>query len=244
LSSGGGEAPPPPPRARPKLAPTPDPTPVPSNAKALKIISDFGSAVGGLQAVNQIASYDAKGIMTSSRYDEAEANVYAARQFPDKFVLVSTSPSFGEIREIYNGKNSFLQADYGTDRDLYPYYDTTRFHLLSAFFDVLDPDYLRAITYEGEFEIDGRMRQVLSAINDKGVAVGMSFDSTTKMLVSYSSRSMVYTLGDYRKVDGITLPFQIEMERVSKIKLNSVNLNPKLDPSNFEKKEKCFDKAN
>jgi len=239
------ESPPPPPmRVVPKMAPTPLATPGPSDARSIKIIADFAAAAGGLDALNRIVSYDAKGNMTSGPNGDVESEMFAARQFPDKFVMVLNSPSLGEIREIYNGKSSLLQSDYGVDRNMYPGLDTTRVQLFSPIFDVLDPDYLKGIKYEGEYEVEGHKRQVLTATGPKGVSIGLSFDSTTKMLISYSAPGLLYQLEDYRKIDGIMIPFHVDLDRVMNVRLTSVTINPKLDPSNFEKKEKCFDKAN
>lgn len=88
------------------------------------------------------------------------------------------------------------------------------------------------------------MRQVLTATGPKGASIGLSFDAATKMLISFSAPGLLYQLDDYRKIDGVTVPFHIDLDRVMNVRLNSVTINPKLDPSNFEKKERCFDKAN
>lgn len=240
------QPPPPPPKARPvpKVVSTPAPPPGASDARSLKIIADFAAAVGGREAVKQIVSYDAKGTMTTGPNGEVESDLYVARQFPDKFELVMSSPTIGEVREIYNGKTSFLQSDYGIDRPLYQNIDTSRYQLFSPVFDVLDPDYLKGIKYEGEYEVEGHMRQVLTATGPKGASIGLSFDAATKMLISFSAPGLLYQLDDYRKIDGVTVPFHIDLDRVMNVRLNSVTINPKLDPSNFEKKERCFDKAN
>lgn len=242
IISTSGPPPPPPPKALTKLAPAP--TPAPSDARSLKLIADFTAAVGGSPALKRISSYEVKGSVVIGENGEADGDIYAARQFPDKAVIVINSPSMGETREIYNGKTSFLQADYGIDRSLYPNIDTTGVHLLSPFFNALDLEYLRGLKYEGEYEVEGRMRQVLSATSPSGHSVGLSFDVGTKMLVTFSLPGVLYTLSDYRRIDGVSIPFRIDMDRIMNIHLTSVTINPKLDASNFEKKEKCFDKAN
>jgi hypothetical protein len=156
---------------------------------------------------------------------------------------VINSSTVGEVREIYNGKRAFLQADYGLDRNPYSHLDTTRAHLLAPIFNVVEPQYLKGLKYEGEYEIEGRIRQALSATAKDGYDVGLSFDKQTKMLVTIALPGAFFTLRDYRKVDGFTLPFHLDMEGVMNVRLDSLTINPKLDPSNFEKKEKCFDKA-
>lgn len=234
------DAPPPPPPARLFTKP-PSRPPAPSDAKSLKVIADYLSAFGGLDSLNRISSYEAKG---SAEIGSSDSSLYAARQLPDKFVMVFNSPEMGEVREVYNGKTSFLQTDYGLDSELYPNLDTSRANLFAPIFDTLDANYLKALKYEGEYEIEGRKRHILSGVDSKGSAVGLSFDAGNKMLVTYTTAGILYTFSDYRKVEGVWLPFTIEMENIMTIKLASVTLNPKLEPTIFEKKEKCFDKAN
>ncbi len=237
--TGDGHAPPPPP-----IALLPKPKPGPSDGASLKVIADFTAATGGTEALKVVASYEAKGTMTLSQDGDSEANIYAAREFPDKFLMVVSTPAMGEIREIYNGKNSLLQADFGINRNLYPGLDTTRVHLLSPVFNAMDLDYLRGMKHEGEFAIEGRKRHIISATSPEGLSVGLSFDSVTKMLVTFALPGVLYTIGDYRKTDGIMLPFTIDTDVGMNIRLESITFNRKLEPGTFEKVEKCYDKAN
>ncbi|HRI03418.1 MAG TPA: S41 family peptidase [Pyrinomonadaceae bacterium] len=231
----------PPPKAI--ATPTPKPTPGPSEPRALKLVNDFAAAVGGVSAVKQITSYEARGNIETGN-GENTLELYSARQSPDKYVTVIKSPAVGEIREVINGKASFLQSDFGSEQKLYVGQDLTRVHLLSPFFNGLDLEYLRGLKYEGEYEVEGRIRRILSATSPEGYYVGLSFDDKTRLLATFSLPGVMYTLSDYRKVDGVLLPFHIDTERVMKTTLSSITINPKLDPSTFEKKENCFDKAN
>ena len=38
------------------------------------------------------------------------------------------------------------------------------------------------------------------------------------------------------------LPFQINIDPMMHLRLDSVDINGEIDPTNFERKEKCFDK--
>lgn len=247
LSTSSILPPPPPPRAAPRAVAgtiSQAVTPAVSDARSLKIVADFTATVGGAEAIKRIQTYEATGSMTAGKNGEGGGEIYAARQLPDKFVLVIKSPSVGEVREIYNGKTSIVQADFGLDRVLFPNTDTTNVHLFAPFFNALDLDYLRGLKYEGDYEVEGRMRQVLSATSPAGLPVGLSFDTRTKMLVTFSLPGLLYTLGDYRRTGDIMVPHQIDLDAILAIKLSSVTLNPKLDPGNFQKKEKCFDIPN
>lgn len=251
-SSGSSDAPPPP-RAITKLGSlsaypaNPPPmtlTRVPSDARSLQIIADFAAASGGLDAFKNIKTYEVKGRASIGASGETDGEMYSAREAPDKYLMVFDSPTLGEIREIHNGKTELVQADYGIDTKIPEGRDAVTTHLFSPVFNTLDPDFLKTLKFEGTFDIEGRKRHVLSGTSPTGYAIGLSFDAETKMLVTYSQPGLLYELGDYKKSDGFALPFRIQMDGLMKITLASISLNPKIDPKAFEKKEKCFDKAN
>ena len=219
-------------------------SPKPSDSRSLQVIREFASAIGGYEALKAIKSYEAKGRATTGRSSEIEGDVYVARQAPDRFLMAMTSPNLGEVREVYNGKEAFMQADYGIDRNLFQGQDTTRVNIFSPVLDAIDTDFLKNLKYEGEFVVDGRKRHVVSGKTAQGVPVGLSFDVGSGMLVTYSLPGILYTLDDYREVGGVKLPFSIDMERLMSIRLSSLELNVTIDPKVFEKVEKCFDKAN
>jgi len=228
--------------AVPSSAPPP-PAPAVKDEKALQAIAEFTAAIGGLDELNKVRSYQAAGSgVIGLRGTETEIDVRAYRQTPDRFALFMASPAIGEVREIYNGKDSFLQTDYGLDQKLYPGMDTSRMELFPAIFSVIDTTYFSSLKFEGSYDLEGRKLNVVTGKIKDGLTVGMAFDAATKLLTRYAPPGMSYSLGDYRKVDGIMLPFSIELENLVKMKLDSVTLNPKIDPANFEKKEKCFDK--
>ena len=250
LTTLGG--PPPPPRVSRNGSVTPPPPPPPvqreidtvteSDAKSLQVIRDFAAAIGGYGNLNAIKSYEANGHVTTNSGSEGE--LYLARQQPDKFVMVLTSATLGEIREVYNGKVSLVQADYGLEKSLFEGRDTTRVGTFAPVFDAIDTDFLKGLKYEGEFQIEGRKRHIISGKTALGASVGLSFDSASRMLVTYVWGGILYTLDDYRQVGSIKLPYSIDMERIMNIQLSSVKLNSTLDPKTFEKVEKCYDKAN
>ena len=215
-----------------------------SDAHSLQIVADYANAVGGVDALKNVKTYEVTGRASIGKGGEAEGTMYAARELPDKYLMVFDSPALGEIRELYNGKTSLVQADYGVDRNLYENTDTSRVELFSAVFNTLDSAFPKALKYEGIFDIEGRKRHVISGKSPTGYDIGLSFDVETKMLVTYSQPGALFTLSDYRMVDGVVLPFEIDMDGQMKVRLSSLVLNTKLDPATFEKREKCFDKPN
>ncbi len=236
------DAPPPPPARLTKLGTVAPPAPLPpSDQKSLKVFADFLAASGGAENIKAITSYELKGSMTMVQ-GASEGSLYSARQHPDKYLMVFTSPVLGEVRELYNGKDSLVQTDYGMDRPLGKDVGSENLHLLSPVFDALTPGQFTNLKYEGEFPIEGRKRHIITGRDAKNAEVGFSFDSATNMLTTYTFSGILYTFSDYRKLGDVQLPYSIDMERISKMRLDSITLNPKLDAAIFEKKEKCFDK--
>ncbi len=228
-------APPPPKMLPPAVA---------KDAKALQIIADFTTAIGGSDAFNKMSTYEASGKATIGLHGSVtDVRIRATRQMPDKFALTLSSDAIGDVREIYNGKKSYLQADYGMDIDDFAGADgAAGSELFAPVANILDPAFFKTLTFNGVYEMEGRKLNVMEGKNARGSAIGMAFDVESKMLVRWTPYGASYTLSDYRRVDGIILPFHIGIDRVMEIHLDKVTLNPKIDPLDFEKKEKCFDK--
>ena len=245
---------PPPPKKAPALvilgtgssselaAAPPKPAPQVKDPRALQLIADFAAAVGGPDAVKHLATYEVSG---SARMGDAGSDVavtyHAYREAPDKYSILMNSPVLGEVREIHNGKDAIVQSDYGVDADTIGF-DTGRVHLFSPLTNLTDPKLFNSLTYLGEYDDAGQKLKLIQGTIGPGVTVAMAFDSRTNLLVRCSIAALSYTLGDYRKVGPLTLPFAINIERMMDIKLDSIKLDAKIDPANFQKKEKCFDK--
>ncbi len=234
----------PPPMIKAIATPTPLPPPGPNDPRSLKMVADFITAIGGADAIKGISSYEMRGSIETDREGEGLIEFYAAAQFPDKYMMSTKSTAMGDIREIHNGKTSILQSDIGVDRALPPNPYAKNTHLLWAFFYATDLEYLNGLKYEGEYLAEGSLRRILSATSPEGWYVGLSFDDKSGLLKTFSLPGIMYTFGDYRKINNVMLPFQIDMDRVMKIKLSWLTVNSKLDASTFDKKVKCFDKAN
>lgn len=223
-------------------AATPPPAAQPAkDPKALQVLADFAAAVGS-DAKQKLLVYEADG---TARMNNAGSDMlvdYSVfRQSPDKYSIIMTSAVLGEVREIHNGKDAYVQSDYGVDIDTMPF-DTTRSHLFAPLTNLTDPALFATLSYLGEYDDDGTPLKLVQGTIQPGLTVAMAFDARTHLLVRCSLPSFSYTLGDYRKVDNLTLPFTIVLGGFMDIRLRSVKLDAKVDPANFQKKEKCFDK--
>ena len=161
---------------------------------------------------------------------------------PDKLAIILTSPSVGDIREAYSGGNGFVQTDLGLDETAPPQTDTAERDLFSAVNRIRDASSFRSLTYLGVFDQDGRKYHLVEGKMPSGYVIELKFDVGTKLLVSFTSVYSTMSLGDYRKVGNIMLPFNIDAAPAFSVKLSEIKLNPDLDDSYFRKKEHCFDK--
>ena len=248
-----GPATPPPPPAKldlsklpppPKVVSSSPPTPTGNDERAVKIISDFASAFGGRDAAKQLTSYEVRGKMIESDKTELDGDFYSAWEAPNKIAVVLNTPSVGEVRSVFNGKNSFQETDFGVSGEGIQLADRDNADFFAPYFRGMDLEYLKGLKYEGDWAVAGRSRHALSAVNPRGEAIGLSFYADSKMLASFSVHGTLFTFDDFRKVDGVMVPFRVEISRLMDVRLESVKLNSKIDPSAFEKKEKCFDKVN
>ncbi len=209
----------------------------------VKMVENFVRLVGGREAINKIASYDIRGTMTLPDFKET-SEFHSVRQNPDKFMVEYNLTAVGDVREIYIGRDVFKQTGVGYETKERSPFDSADFATLAPFLKAMDMNYLRGLKDEGEYEVAGRKRKILSAHSPEGLYIGLTFDEATGMLATFSLPSIMYTMSDYRLVDGVLVPFKIDSDRGSLIIFTSVKLNTKPDPSEFERKPKCFDVAN
>ena len=212
--------------------------------KALQVITDFIGLIGGAEALNKINSYTLSGTVelnVRGSKTELEINIY--RQKPDRYAELLSSASIGEIRQIYNGKKSLVQADYGYDRDLPFEADTADIEIFAPLYNLLKKDSFKSLIYQGIFERQSRKVHLVEIVTKDDMTIALAFDVETKLLVSYVRLFYGISFGDYRRVENVMLPFRIERESIMDIKLDEIKLNPAIEAGVFMKKENCFDKV-
>lgn len=211
--------------------------------KAIAVMSDFAAAIGGADTYDRLRSYEAVGRGTVGFVgSESDVNLHIFREKPDKYTLLFESDAIGQVRQVYSPKGSFVQTEYGMEHSLSSKPDPADIDLFDGVRDALNPGAFRWLAYDGVFEDEGRKLHVIEARNALGVTMAMTFDVESKMLVRISFPGFMYTLGDFRKVDHLTLPFSIRLDGVMNVQLDSIKLDPTIPPEIFERKLNCFDK--
>ncbi len=212
----------------------------------MQIVKDYISAIGGETALRKITSLTAFGtveLKTQGAVVEGEFDIY--RKSPDKFAEVLTLESVGQIREVFNGKDYFVQSHYSgvIDQTFSPLLIERK---LFADFD----EFLRfaelypKIKFTGTFERLGRKINLIEATSKEGIKIAFAFDIETKFLVSRSGTYIDATFEDYAKTGEIMYPMTQSRSFQLKIKLSEVNFNTKIDDKKFLKEDNCFTKAN
>lgn len=248
---------PPPPAAKPKgknlatvtiKAPpytAPKATPARKDEKSLQLIDEFFNKIGGSEAFAKIDSYALKGkVEIGIRGSKTELSFSGYRKSPDKYAEIMDSAASGEIKEIYNGKKYLLQADFGIDREMPVQTDVARIEMFSPINDLRRKDYLVSLIYQGSFDRLGRKTHIVEGKTKDGATVALAFDVESKLLVNYTGEYYSISLGEYRRIENVSLPFQIERENLMKVTLDEIKLNPAIEDDVFNKKENCFDKQN
>ncbi|MDQ3130116.1 MAG: S41 family peptidase [Acidobacteriota bacterium] len=224
------------------------PPPVPvykKDAKALQVITDFVGIIGGEEALSKINTYALKGTSgIAAKGTKVEAEIDIFRQKPDKYAEVVTSEAIGEVRQIYNGNNTFLQTDYGLNRKIAVEINTAEIEIFAPLNNLFKKETFKSLNYQGAFDRMGKQAHVIEAVTANGQTVWLAFDVETKLLVGYTGQFFTFFYDDYRRVENVMLPFHITKESFIDIRLNEIKLNPTIEENNFKVKQNCFDKAN
>ena len=213
--------------------------------KALGIISDFISTIGGKDAVAGLKDYRLAGVTEISI--RGARNVFDIEIFRKKngnYSEILSSNAAGEIREVYAGGRHFMQTDYGMLKDMPYFEEVTDTDLLAPIRMLADQKFFKNLEYGGTFTREGRKVHLLSGTTAKGMLVAMTFDVQTKMLTNFTGSYYGLNFDDYRSVNGtVKLPFSIERERLMFIAVTEFGLNETMPESAFQQKINCYDKA-
>jgi carboxyl-terminal processing protease len=212
---------------------------------ATRIIDDFLSKIGGADKIGAIDKYELRGeteLSVKGARNVFEINIF--RDGPGKYSEIMQSPSAGEIREMHNGKTLILQTDYGMTREMPKFVDIVETDILSPIRSLTKPAFFVSLKYQGVFARGERKVHLIDGKSKDGMLVALAFDSDTGLLVNFTGAYYGVSFDDYRKTGDLLLPYEIERERIMTITLDEVKINQAIDPANFIRKEKCFDREN
>lgn len=209
--------------------------------KALKIIDDHIAATGGRESLEKLESLTATGRVEMRQAGAVSSGaVEIFRRTPDKIAKVTRVEGVGEIREVFDGRESFVQTDFmGLQKN-----DLQADELSLAFNlrELLDArKNYRHINFESSFEKNGRKINLVRAVTFRGSVVYFAFDADAKLLVSRAGTGVSASFGDYRKVGERLFPFLIT-EGSMTYKLDEIKPNAIVTDEKFAPKADCFSK--
>ena len=255
MSSGGAPPPPPPARKTPlkvlgevRIEAPPPPKmkrKAPSrDAQALKIINEFAETAGTPDAFAAVKTYAISGKMELTIKGIRQLFDYKFYHEPSgKYAEINTSPSTGEIRSIYDGKETRITTEFGMDRVLpIPPASSVDLEYLAPVARVRTLAEMPRVSYLGIFDRSGRKVYLIETESAAGGTVALTFDVESKMLVGIASDWATMSYSDFRKVGDLTLPFHVENGSSITISLDEIKLNGPIDPAVFLPKDYCFNK--
>lgn len=208
---------------------------------ALKIIDEYIEAVGGRENLKKLNSMIAVGKVEMKQAGAiVEGDVEIYRKFPDKIAKILRIEALGEIDEVFDGVNSFVQTDFmGTQKNEVR---TSEIGLAANFRELLDARELYpSITFETSFQNKDRKINLVKAVSARGTSVYFAFDAETKLLISRAGAGISAAYDDYRKVGEWLFPFRISESNLT-YKLDRIVPNAPVDDRRFAPKESCFTK--
>ena len=210
-----------------------------------QILDKYVKAIGGKAAIEKLTSRVSKGTFEMDQMPGPAAEEIDAKA-PNKQYMVTDAPSFGQAKRGFNGTVGWQ------DNPQTGLQDITGPELAAM---KRDADFYGAIklkelypkmTLKGKESVNGHDTYVIEATPPDGGAETMCFDADSGFLVRAQREgegpngkvTFGITLGDYREVDGIKLPFVMHFSMgdfAFVIKLSEVKHNVPIDDAKFDK---------
>lgn len=217
----------------------------PFDPVARKLIDDFIAKIGGRSALAKLRSYSASGMDTveiAGSLTEFGFKVFGNGE--GKYLMLLSSETVGEARQVFDGKTLLLQTDFGLEETIPGITTIDNVDIFYIFKLINDPDAASGLVYYGRFDSprmpNGKL-DIMAVKLKAGGEVLLGFDPVSGMLLSYSQAAGLFDLSDYRNADGLLLPFRLKSGKVVDIALDEIKLDQKFDEAIFERKKYCFD---
>jgi hypothetical protein len=207
---------------------------------ALKIVAEFVAKTGGVDAWKAVRSYSTDGVLKTGP-QAVEQIIKTYRTDPNLYAVHIRSPIVGEIRQFHSDKKFTVQTDLGTETSIdtpFPIEQADSFYPLRVF---AEPSTFKSAKYLGIFDREGKKAHVIEISSNFGDNLGLAFETTTGLLISYAGRYGSVTYSDYRKTGSLLLPYKIETGSTFSILLGTISLNVTIDEAVFRRKQHCFD---
>lgn len=182
---------------------------------AAKVIERHIEAIGGKQAVEQIASTDLSGSITSA---DGRSGTFTLRSKRPQFFSVSLSWADFRWRAGFNGRAAWQDDGLDGVRTLYGQAASrVRAEARYANTRLMIPEKISRVQVTGRDQLRGHAAIVLSTITPDGITRTLFFDAKTYLLLKDEQETDAGVeerfFDDYRRVDRVMEPHRIEWHR-------------------------------
>ena len=186
---------------------------------ASKVLERYVEAIGGKTAVEKILSTEMSGTVRTA---DGRSGVFIQRTARPHVYYVSLSWGDVRWRAGFNGRSAWQDDTVAGTRTLYGQAASrVRAEARDANTRFLMPDKVSRVTVTGRDTVRGRPVIVIVAITPDGLTQKLSFDSDTYLLVKDEQQTDEGVeerfFDDYRPVDQVKEPHQIEWHRTGEV---------------------------
>lgn len=210
-----------------------------------QILDKYVSALGGRQAILKISSRVAKGTFELDQMPGPATTVIYAKA-PNKIYTDTESPMLGTYKRGYDGTTGWQDTPQTGLTDVTGSSLEDMKRGADFYGDINLHDLFPKMTVKGKETVDGHNAYVIEAVPKDGRPETWYFDAETGLKIRNVMQSegpngtveVDTTLGDYREVDGVKMPFKIHqsMGMISfTIQLTDVKQNVPIDDAIFKK---------
>lgn len=209
---------------------------------ALNILKEYITAIGGEEVLRNISSYSAFGSVELTEPGSIIGGDFEMhRKTPNFSAEIMTLDSIGQIREVFDGKNFFVQALYTGVVEETKQALIGEYKLFAEFNEFLNfTELYPKIKFLGVFERQGRKINLIEATSNDGIKFAFVFDAETKFLTSRSGQNFEATFEGYKKTGNLLFPMKQTRNTSMKILINEVKFNSIIDDKKFLKENNCF----
>lgn len=226
-------------RVQPSASPSPTPKPIVD-----QILDHYTEAVGGKEATEAVKSYRMKGTFEIPAL-RITGSLETWGKEPHKTLVLIRFPRFGALKKGFDGETHWVQSPQAVISESGP----QAMSELERDADVYNAGRIRSlyetIKLESKGRLGGRDVYILEGKPAKGPPEKLLFDIENGLLLRWDmarkqpGRGIVFvkvSLGDYRDVSGVKVPFNVRFNFESfelRIKVDEMQHNVELDDSMF-----------
>ena len=202
-----------------------------------EVLENYINALGGREAIEKLTTRTCTGHLVKDVYWEEPpydvVHLKICSKMPDKF-LMNIFDSANDENMVYNGEAGWRKDSKGIHRDDYIGKTSTAW-LLNPQHAIHMQEYFSGLQITGREMVNDRAAYVMESEGHTKEYFGLYFDVETGLLIKIGYH---HDLLDYRKVDGVRIPFRIIFGRKGGAYtyfFNEVKHNEQIEDNLFEK---------